>query len=598
VNLRTRMLALFIGLGVLPLLALGVIGYVRSVRAVEELLATETATIARRAASELERRYARYESDLALLAENVETQRLFEVHYGNDADSWRRTLSAADAYLQQVWELFRVSYHWIELRDTTGAVVYSFGESRAERARADELSGRPAAEGMRFERQIRDAGTSARLGTVVAMARLDEVLPSEALSRAFGRSGYSVVLDREADRVVYHPRRSHLQARASVLVGADGWDIEPNRLAGDSGSVVFHVVDSTRVASFVNLETPPWTVLATSAVDEFSGPFARTRRVQLALFLLVTLVVFLAFLLLTRRATRSLERLTEAADAVAAGDYAPSLPPAGSDEVGRLSAAFTVMVERVDETLRRIRESRHMAAVGQFASRLSHEIRNPLTSIKLNLQRLERHAAAGRMPDECVGPLATSLEEVRRLDGVVRGALSLARMRPLAREACSVHAVLDRAVAAVRPQLEGQEIVVELDLQAASDIVLGDAEALKGVFLNLLLNATEAMPDGGELRISSELAPGSEESAGMIRVRVADQGPGVRPELADKIFEPFFSTKGEGTGFGLPLASSTVEDHGGTLALKEPTPEAIGAVFVVELPLGGAQEESRETRER
>ncbi|MGD2153761.1 MAG: HAMP domain-containing protein, partial [Gemmatimonadales bacterium] len=431
-SLRARMLALFIGLGVLPLLALGALGYVRSVRAVKELLATETATIAGRAASELESRYTRYESDISLLAENVETRRLFEAHY-DDEDSWRRTLSSADAYLQQVWDLFRVSYHWIELRDTTGAVLYSFGASRAERARADELGGRLAGEGMRFERPIRDAGTPARLGTVVAMARLDQVLPSEALSRTFGRSGYSVVLDRRDDRVVYHPRRSQLQARASVLLGPTGWGVDASRLAGGSGDVVFDLGDSTRVASFVNLETPPWTVLATSAADEFSGPFARTRRLQLALFLLVTAAVFLAFLLLTGRATRSLEQLTEAADAVAAGDYSPALPASGSDEVGRLSAAFTVMVERVEETLRRIRESRHMAAVGGFAARLSHEIRNPLTSIKLNLQRLERHAAAGRMPDECVGPLATSLEEVRRLDGVVRGALSLARMRPLAR---------------------------------------------------------------------------------------------------------------------------------------------------------------------
>jgi len=131
VNLRTRMLALFVGLGVLPLLALGALGYVRSMRAVEELLATETATIARRAASELESRYARYESDLALLAENVESRRLFQAHYGDDEDLWRRALSGADTYLQQVWQLFRVSYNWIELRDTTGAVVYGFGASRA-----------------------------------------------------------------------------------------------------------------------------------------------------------------------------------------------------------------------------------------------------------------------------------------------------------------------------------------------------------------------------------------------------------------------------------------------------------------------------------
>jgi HAMP domain-containing protein len=182
---------------------------------------------------------------------------------------------------------------------------------------------------MRFDRPIRDAGASTRLGTVVAMARTDQVLPSEALSEAFGRSGYSVVLDRQSDRVVYHPRRSFMQARASVLLGSDGWEVDPGRLAADSGSIVFEMLDSVRVASFVNLDTPPWTVVATSAVDEFAGPFARMRRLQLAILAVVTVVVLLAFLLLTGRATRSLAKLTEAADAVAAGDYAPSLPPAG-----------------------------------------------------------------------------------------------------------------------------------------------------------------------------------------------------------------------------------------------------------------------------
>ena len=90
------MLASFIGLGVLPLLALGAIGYVRSMKAVEELLATETATIAQRVASELGDRYARYESDLLLLADNVETRRLIQAHYGDGPDSWERALSAAD----------------------------------------------------------------------------------------------------------------------------------------------------------------------------------------------------------------------------------------------------------------------------------------------------------------------------------------------------------------------------------------------------------------------------------------------------------------------------------------------------------------------
>lgn len=592
-TLRTRMLLFFTGLAVLPLLTLGAIAYVQSLQAVRQLLATETTTIAARVATESADHYARYQSDLALLADNVETRRIFRAHYSGQDDSWPSAHPEADAYIRRVWELFGISYHWIELRDTAGEAVISLGESRTDRVGADDLGQRSAGAGIRFARPIRDGSGSARLGEVVAVARLDQVLPMEALAQAFGRSGYSVILDRPKDQVVYHPRRSQLQAPASSLLGPDGWDVDRDRLAADSGSFTFRLADSTRVASFVNLETPPWTILATSAVAEFAGPFTRTRHLQLALLLLVTVAVFLAFVLLTGRATRSLGRLTAAADAVAAGDYAPVLPPAGSDEVGRLAAAFGVMVARVDETLRRVRESRHMAAVGEFASRLSHEIRNPLTSIKLNLQRLERHADRGRLPTECISPLVTSLEEVQRLDRVVRAALGMARLRPLARDPCSLHAVVARALAALHPQLEQQGISVAEDLAANRDIVMGDAEALKGVFLNLFLNAAEAMVEGGALRISSEVGAKTGGGVAMIRVRVADQGPGVSPEVAERIFEPFFSTKGEGTGFGLPLALSTVEDHGGALRLEKPTTGGTGAVFVVELPLATTAAEIR-----
>jgi len=265
---------------------------------------------------------------------------------------------------------------------------------------------------LRLTWPIQDTDTSANLGRVVAVARLDQLLPSDVLTAAFGRSGFCVILDLQGDRVLYHPRRSRLQATASVLLGPDEWRVNLDRLARDSGSFTFEIGDSNRVASFVNLKTPQWTVLATSSVDEFSGPFSRNSRLQLVLVVLVTATVLVAFVLMTGRATRSLQKLTQAADAVAVGDYSPPLPPAGTDEVGRLSAAFAIMVDRVEETLNRIRESRHMAAIGQFASRLSHEIRNPLTSIKLNLQRLERHAAKGRIADECLSPLQISLEEV------------------------------------------------------------------------------------------------------------------------------------------------------------------------------------------
>ncbi|MCJ7628906.1 MAG: ATP-binding protein, partial [Longimicrobiales bacterium] len=500
---------------------------------------------------------------------------------------------AADTYLRQVWDQFRVSYRWIEFRDTGGVVIYGLGETGSERSSGSELAGPDFQEGLRFNRTVSDPDGSSPLGEVVAVAPMDQVLPPDALAQTFGRSGYSVVLDLQGDQVLFHPRRAVLQARASSLLGPDGWGVNQERLAQDSGSFVFRLSDSARVASFVSMETPAWTVLATTSVEEFSGPFTRLRRLNLIIVGLVTTTVFLAFLLMTGRATRSLESLTRAADAVAAGDYSPPLPPAGTDEVGRLSAAFGVMASRVEETLRRIQESRHMAVIGQFTSRLSHEVRNPLTSVKLNLQRIERHAAKGRLPEECMGPLEISLSEVDRLDRVVRGVLRLARTGAPATEPCSVHQVLLRATAAVAPQLEGKGIEIEEDLEAVRDTILGNTEALEGVFLNLLLNAADAMPEGGRISIASREIPDPRDGPGWIQVGVRDQGPGVPPEVADKIFEPFFSTKKEGTGFGLSVALSTVEDHGGTLRLGQSVEDGGGAVFVIDLPLAKGKKEPK-----
>jgi len=584
------MIALFFGLGVLPLLVLGVVSYRQSMHAVEELLAAETTSITQRTARELESRHARYQSDLTLLAENLETLNLLRAHYEGGEAPWESVFPSADAYLQQVWNQFRTSYRWIEFRDTTDKVFYTLGEPRNGRPFSGGVSTPELQQEFRFSRSIPDPRGPTSMGFVVAVAPMDQLLPPDALAQAFGRSGYTVVLDLPGNRVLAHPRRSRLQATASSLLGPEGWRIDSERLERKRGSFVFRLADSVRVASFATLETPEWTVLATTAVDEFAGPFTRTRRLFLTIVGLVTVAVSAAFLVMTGRATRSLESLTRAADAVAAGDYSPPLPPAGADEVGRLSAAFGAMARRVEETLRRIQESRHMAVLGEFTSRLSHEVRNPLTSVKLNLQRIERCAARGGLPEECLGPLEISLSEISRLDGVVQGALSLARTGAPTIEPCSVHEVLRRAAAALEFQLEDSAIQIERDLEATRDTILGNAEALQGVFLNLFLNAADAMPEGGRISVNTRDLRDSDGGSRRIQVQVQDEGSGVPPDLAERIFEPFFSTKSEGTGFGLPVASNTVADHGGTLRLEPSLGGGEGAVFVIELPLYGGEE--------
>jgi len=582
-SLRAKLIALFALLGVVPIVALGIFTYIRSMQAVEDLVAARTLGIAQRAADEIRRRYALRQSDLLLLAENAETQRLFRTRAGGDVDQVQAAFGAADNYLQQAWQAVGSSYRWAEFRDTSGTVVYTLGAPRSQSAFSDQGTEVDRRDVVIAMQAVRELDSGHLWGSLTAALHLRTLLPDDALSVAFGQAGYSTVVDRSTGQVLYHPRRTYFRQPISMLLGPNGWSVDETAFAEGEGRFE-HIEEAVRhVASFTSLTEPPWTIIASASVDEFAPPFARTRFINLLLVLTVAGVISVAFLLTMRRLTHSLGVLTAAADEVAQGNFQPSLPEPRGDEVGRLSAAFGLMVHEVRDMVQRIQESRHLAALGQFASQLSHEIRNPLTSIKLNLQRLKRDVDGSRIPTEYAAPIDICLREVQRLDRVAGGVLSIARTQSRERVSCSVHAALDEALQALRPQIEEQAITVQSEFTAQEDTILGGAEQLKGVFLNLFLNALDAMPDGGTLEVRTELT--DEAARSTILVWVIDTGLGVSPAVRDKVFEPFVSTKEEGTGFGLALAQQAVEEHGGVLRLEDTIEGKDGAVFVVELPL-------------
>jgi two-component system, NtrC family, sensor kinase len=582
--LRTKLLALFGLLAVLPLLGTGIFHYVQAKRTFESHVAAQVGLIADRVAGEVERRHDVQVSDLLLLAENAETQAFFRSLSGGDADP--ALLAAAMAYAGAAWERYSAWYRHIQLQDATGRARIQLGEVGPDMEHRDfGERGEPAAT-FSLEQPILHEETGALLGRVAAWPRISEVLPREALEARFGGAGYTVVFDRSNGMVVHHPRR-RFQPQVGLPVAELEFDVAAAAV-GSRGTLSFHSSDTARIAAFVNVDSPPWTVVATSALDEFAAPFERMRTFSLAVVLLVGLGIAVASPLLVRRATLSLEQLTAAAEQVGRGDFSPSLPPPGRDEVGQLSRVFRQMVGRIRTMMAEIESRRQMAAVGEFASELAHEIRNPLTSVKLNLQRIDRslhgHETPASEPQE---PLRIALREIQRLERVVQGVLSLARPRALQRSPVSLHATVAEALEVVRPVADAQRVEIRARFAAAQDSVAADSEQLRAALLNLFLNAVEAMPDGGELRVFSEARRGGDGNGALIELTVADTGPGIAQEVREQLFRPFFTTKLEGTGLGLSLALRTVEEHGGRLELVEPGGEE-GGVFRLTLPLTSA----------
>ncbi len=326
-----------------------------------------------------------------------------------------------------------------------------------------------------------------------------------------------------------------------------------------------------------------WVVTVHSSDDEFVGPFRQSRLLYLGLALLILSGAALLFSMLAQNSFRSLRALASAADAVRLGHLNPWLPPPTDDEVGRLTLAFRKMTDRLDESIRQSELSQKMAAVGELASYLSHEIRNPLSSIRLSLQSLRRSLDRGGLPDDAPRVLDIALSEVNRLDGVVRTVLEMGRPPARGRAgACSVHGTIDDALQVLGPKLGILRVDVAVSRAADPDRAYCDAESLRGVWMNLLVNALDALDGTGSPRI--RITTWTDREAGEVGVRVADNGPGVPPGLARRIFEPFFTTKPRGNGIGLPMAARVVQRWGGEITC-EPVATGTGAAFVVRLQL-------------
>jgi signal transduction histidine kinase len=374
----------------------------------------------------------------------------------------------------------------------------------------------------------------------------------------FGVAGRTLLIDRPTRRILFEPTSN------STPNGDVPFDAA--LLGDDRGTFTYSDAGDRRVAAFVSFVNPDWTLVVSASLDEFAGPFVRLRLLDLAVLFAVVLAVSIGFFLLLRRATASLDRMTIAADRVGRGDFNPELPSPGSDEVGRLSAAFGLMTARIREMIAQVESNRQMGVLGRFAAELSHEIRNPLTAIKINLQGLSRDAKEGRIPEDSRRAVDMALREISRLDLAVKTALKTGKP-PAEPRPFRVHEVLAASVDLVRPQAAEHGVTLHTALDAALDRHAGDAEAIRGAVLNLLLNAIEAMPTGGNVWVTTTAL--NDGAAPRLEIRIRDDGPGIPAELRDRVFRPFFTTKAEGTGLGLSVALQTIRAHGGSLTLGE-----------------------------
>jgi signal transduction histidine kinase/ActR/RegA family two-component response regulator len=250
-------------------------------------------------------------------------------------------------------------------------------------------------------------------------------------------------------------------------------------------------------------------------------------------------------------------------------------------ENAQLYASARESLARLRETQAQLLQAGKMSALGQLVSGVAHELNNPL-SVIIGYGQLMLHR---EIPEALRRPVELMVTQGDRMAKIVRNLLYFARQRPPERVPINIHQVIEQTLALRQNQLTLSGIAVERDFVEELPAVVGDGQQLQQVFLNLILNAEQAIAAekrGGRIVFRTRVL---EEP--WVRTEVIDDGPGIPPEVLPRVFEPFFTTKevGAGTGLGLSVSYGIVEEHGGRLTVES---EPGRTVFTLELPVGVA----------
>ncbi len=314
--------------------------------------------------------------------------------------------------------------------------------------------------------------------------------------------------------------------------------------------------------------------------DRIHKAIVQTSLLPFAFLVVFLLLMLLVVKLISHGLLRPLGVLQGTIQRVAKGDYRPtSYEGLHTDEVSGLIGAFNRMAEEIEANQENLLQARKIAALGTFTAGIAHELNNPINNIQLTAETyLEEYG--GQLDADAREMMRDILSQAERASDIVRNLLDFSRTERPAFSSIDAMEIVRSTVALVKNQIMLAGIKLDLELMEPLPRVRGNLRNLQQVFMNLLLNAIQAMPDGGAITIAVAV-----HSPDLVRFDIGDTGVGIKPEVLDHIFEPFYTTKsvGRGTGLGLAVTYSIVKRHGGRIEARSELGK--GTIFSVYLPI-------------
>jgi nitrogen fixation/metabolism regulation signal transduction histidine kinase len=281
----------------------------------------------------------------------------------------------------------------------------------------------------------------------------------------------------------------------------------------------------------------------------------------------------------TERITHPVELLAAGARAVAGGDLSARVDVLSRDEIGELAGAFNRMTGQLVEQRDRAIQAERVAAWRELARRLAHELKNPLFPLQITIENLQRGRGSADFDEVFRESTTTLLDELNKLKTIIGRFSDFAKMPVPQVEAMEVNDVVRSVMKLYEARFlaDGHaKIERKLELEQAGTRIMADPEQLQRALSNLVLNAMDAMPQGGTLRIRTARHDGG------VRLEVSDSGQGLTEEECARLFTPYYTTKQHGTGLGLAIVQSVVSDHGGKISVN--SAPGRGATFILDFP--------------
>jgi two-component system NtrC family sensor kinase len=359
-----------------------------------------------------------------------------------------------------------------------------------------------------------------------------------------------------------------------------------------------YVVKDWYITAYDPLRDHDGVVVGMVYVGTLEQPYADLRLRTSLLFLGITLTAVLLAVavsyVFSRRLSTPVRALVEASRRVAAGDLGARVPVTSNDEIGELGSSFNTMAaslrardEQLKEfTRRKVMESERLAVVGQLAAGVAHELNNPLQGIVTYSHLLLEKMTPGDSRRSSVEKIAN---QATRCATIIRGLLDFSRPKKPHKKLADLRTTIEECLSLVEDRVIFHNIEVIRDYQEDVPPTVMDPAQMQQVFMNLIINAAEAMGGAGRLTVATRL----DEERRVIQASFRDTGRGISEENMGRVFDPFFTTKevGRGTGLGLAISFGIVKEHGGTITVE--SKEGAGTTFTIELPVLASRAEEQ-----